>query len=246
MPVDSPSGYKVFREEWIADTIGAAGNGVAWLTTGDTGDTVFARAAARGSLTAQGATAATDDNLVEIGHDLLAFRGQDGHMWLEARVQLDVVTNVAFNVGFNDDASEDSNTLPAELATVTFTSNAATFIGFVFDVDATNDNVHAFWVDDDSDTTEALADLRFTGLAPTAARWMTMRVDLWDRGAGNGLRAELWVQDDTTGGIRYLEKRFNTTVDRDALLTPYIGFENRSATAHVMDIDYIYWGKSRS
>lgn len=244
MAVDSPKGDKVMLEEWMVDTIGSAGNGVAWLTTGDSGDTVFARAAARGSLTAQGATAATDDNMVEIGHDLLWMRAQDGHLWMEARVQLDVITNVAFNIGFNDDQSEDSNTLPMELSTTTFTSNAATWIGFVFDVDATNDDVHAMWVDDDSDSTEAIGDLRFTGLSLVAARWFTFRVDLWDRGSGNGVRADFMVVEDSTG--RGYHKVFNTNVDRDALLTPHIAFENRSGTAHVFDIDYIEVGKSRS
>jgi len=52
------------------------------------------------------------------------------------------------------------------------------------------------------------------------------------------------IVDDSTGS-GYV-KQFNTNVDRDALLTPHIGFENRTASAHVLDIDYIEWGKSRS
>lgn len=252
MAVDSPSGYKVIRDEFDMDNISTAvADGIRWLVSSDAGNTAFAVGANRGSFTAQGATDATDDDMVEIGHALIGWRGQDGHMWMEARVQLDVVTNVAFNMGFNDDQLEDSNTLPMEVGTA-LTSNAATWVGIVYDTDTTDPDVcRGTFVDDDIDDARAIADMRLrTGgdsgasFTPTAARWFTCRVDLWDRGAGNGLRAEYSIVDDSTG-TRYFNT-VNSSVDRDALLTPHFAFENRSATAHVVDLDYIEFGKSRS
>jgi len=244
MAEDTTRGRFVIHDEFDMDNINtSAANGVRWLVSSDTGNTAFAVGANRGMTTAQGATDTTDDDMVEIGHGLLAWHAQDGEMWMEARIQFDVVTTLAFTVGFNDDALEDSNTLPVELSGTTFTSNAATFVGMVFDVDATTDEVHAFWVDDDNDTGEAIADLNMRGFAPTAAQWATYRVHVQDRGSGLGARVTFSIVDHN--GTLY-QRVFNTTIDRDVLLTPHVAFENHGAAAHVCDLDYIEVGKSRA
>ena len=242
MPLDSPRHFKEVYMDCMHDNIGtAAGDGIEWINSSDGGDTAFAVGARAGG-TARGATAATDDNLIELSHGLVAWRPQDGEAYSEHRFQLDVITNVAVNCGWNDDALDDSNTLPAELATATWTSNATTFVGLVFDTDATNDDWHAFWVDDDTDSSTALATLRFQGEAWTAAQYYTFRTHLQDNGTGNQARATFSIVDNngTNRALNGPVKEFSSTVDRDVLLTPYLGVENRSATAHQCDVSYIY------
>ena len=242
MPVSTSRGLVEVFDDFDADHIGtAAGNGITWFNSSDASDTAFDVGARPGG-TARGATTTTDDNLIELSHGILMWRPQDGQCGMETRVNIDVITNVACNIGFNDDALDDSNTLPAELATATWTSNAATFCGLVFDVDATNDDWHAFWVDDDNDASNTLADLRFTGAAWGAARYDMFRVEMFDQESGNPIRATFHI--GTAAGT-YFHKERVTNVDRDALLTPYIGMENRSGTAHQLDVDYIHVWMSR-
>ena len=251
--------YKEIREDWTgADNISTAvADGILWLNSSDGGNTAFAIVADAQGPIVQGATDATDDDMVEIGYHLLAWSVQHGKLCMETRVKVSVgaVASVALNVGFNDDVLDDSNTLPVELATVTFTSNSSTWIGVLFDPDATNDDFHAFWVDDDSDTTTAIADLRMTGVAPVLNQWFGVEIELsanppatvaeGEAGtAGGAVVATITVIQESTG-IR-ATKRFTTSIDREALLTPHIAFENRAGVAHTVEIDYIYVYQSRS
>ena len=241
-----PASTKVMEilEEFDADNIAtSAADGIRWLVSSDSGDTAFGPGANLGGITARATISASDNRYCEIGHGLLAWRVQDGYLNMEARCQLDVITNVACSIGFNDDILEDSNTLPVELSGTAFTSNSGTFVGLVFDTDATNDDFHLFWVDADSDNSEPIADLRFSNIAPIAGEWFVINVSLTDRGSGLGARATVHI--DTEGGLT-AEKSFNTSIARGTLLTPHIGVENRStAGVHIMDIDYIYVSKSR-
>ena len=227
-----------YFETFATDTIasgtstaeGTAGNGVAWLCSLDTGDTAPVRAVntSRG-LHVTAATDTTDNDLVEFCGDTLMFTGQTGHSSVELLLQFDVVTTLAFNFGFNDDVLEGSNSLPAELSGTTFTSNSATFLGFVFDIDADNDDIHVFWVNGDVDTTESIADLRMVGMAPTASKWLYLKAEMQDRGSGKGVRATLLAVDHAG---RSVEKEFDTSVARTTPLCYYLGFANRDGVAH--------------
>jgi len=222
-----------YSETLVADNIStASADGIAWLNSSD-GGTAFARAvaAARG-LHVAGITAATNAHLHEFAGDLLQFFAQNGYCMVEVLMQLDIITTVAFNFGFNDDQLEDGDTLPVELSGVAWTSNAATFCGLVFDTNADNDEVHCFWVDDDIDTVTAIANLRMRGASLEAAKWCYMRVELHDRGSGNGARAVFHLQCNG----KTFEKTFDTTVDRDVGLCWYLGVENRDAVAHAIYI----------
>lgn len=190
-------------------------------------------------------TDTTDDDMSEGPCSGLAFEIQAGEIHFETRVMVETgaVDSVAINVGLNDDPTDASNTLPIELATATFTSNATTFMGLVYDSDATNDDWHAFWVDDDADTSTGITSLRFTGSGPTADKWQTIRVSAYDRGSGNGAEGRFSIWDANSGN--FFQKVFNTTVDRDAVLCTYVGMENRSTVAHNVDVDYVYIKASR-
>jgi len=238
VPNDTPDGVLVLHEDWLTQNIAtSAASGVRWLVSSDTGNTAFIETGSALGVTAKGTTDTTDNDMCEIGHGLLAWSAQHGYMAMEVRLQADVVTTLALTVGFNDDALDDSNTLPVELSGTTFTSNAGTFVGFVFDTDATNDFWHCFMVDDDADTTVPIADLN-TGVAPVAGEYQTLRVEVYDQGSGKQTRAVFYIN-----GKKYYEMA--SAVDRDALLTPHVAFENHGAAAHVVDIEYITVWMSR-
>ena len=243
MPVDTPLGHWDKLEDFFHDNINtSAANGVEWLVSTDGGGTAYAvdLTSANGG-TAVGVVAAAAE-LSEIGHEAFMVVPSNGFMYMEVSHQIDVLTTVAANIGFNDDALEDSNTLPVELSTTTFTSNSSTFVGFVFDTDATNDDWHAFWVNGDADTSTAIATLRFSGAAWKAAAYWTMRVELQDTGSGNPLRAVLSITTDA--GLMY-QKTFATNLTRGTALTPYVAVEGRATATRNHTIDYIRFGGSR-
>lgn len=234
-------GFVEVFDDFDHDSIGtSAGDGITWFNSSDAGNTAFAQNAGvvGGEGTAQAATDTTDDDMCELAHGSLMWYGHLDAM-MEVRMQMDIVTNVAWNVGFNDDALEDSNTLPVELATASWTTNSTTWTGFVYDVDATNKQIYAFWVDDDNDSSQAIGDLRFKTAAPVAATYGMFHLALY-RGtsATSGVISEYTVQPDETVEASY-QKRFSNTIDGNSAQTPHIGFENRSGTAHQCDIDYI-------
>ena len=229
-----------YEESFAADNIGgSAADGLAWLVTGDTNDTIFARAVAAGrGLHIRAITAATNDNMVDLASDTLLFYGQEGHCAAEVLLQLTYVINRAFFFGFNDDVSEDSGTLPAELSGTTFTANGATHVGIVYDTGATTDELYCHWSDGGTKTTTAAADLRMTGMAPTNSQWLWMRVELQDRGSGNGLRATFIAVDHNGKSI---EKVFNTSVTRSTGLCYWLGVENRSASTVTVYVKQPIW-----
>ena len=253
-------GYKELYEDWTgADAISTAvADGVVWLTAVTNGDTAFRIVADAQGPILQGLTDGTDNDYVTIAYHLLTWSVQHGELYMETRAKISVgaVASVAINIGFNDDVVEDSATLPVELSTVTFTANAAEFIGVVFDPDATNDDWHVTWVDDTVlNGGQAIANLRMTGVAPVLDEWFGVSMKLSANPpatvaqgaagtAGGSVVADITVVEESTG-LR-ASKRFTTTIDREALLTPWIGFENRAGVAHTMEVDYVYVRQSRS
>ena len=123
-----PTGIVRYEEKLAVDNIStAAADGIGWLTSADAADTAFARAVAAGKgLHLAGALAATDNNMIELCGDKLMFAGQEGHCAVELLIAFDVITDLAFNFGFNDAVLETSNTLPCELAAKTWVTNAST------------------------------------------------------------------------------------------------------------------------
>ena len=237
-----------YEETFATDTVaggsagsdGTAADGIAWIGSSDTGNTPFVRAmnTARG-LHVSGATDATGaTDMIEFNGDQLMFYGQTGHSAIEIMVQFTDITNMAFNFGFNDEVLDSGAVTPIALSGTTWASTAGTFVGFVFDTDADNDNLHCFWVDGGTDTTTAIADLRMKGFAPTNSKWLWMRVEMQDRGSGNGVRATLLAVDHTG---RSAEKVFNTTVTRTTALGYYFCMANRSASAHTCYIKLPCW-----
>ena len=170
-------------------------------------------------------------------------RAQDGPVFFEAKLQVNGIATLAFTVGLTDDPAEDSNTLPVELSTATFTSNASTFAGVVFDTAATTDNFYFFAVDDDADTSLAIADLN-TGLAPEAATDFIVSIELHDRGSSDGMADAVITVKKANGTFK--QKRIERAVDRDCKLYAHIGLENRTTAARVLSVDYMQLCGSRA
>ena len=236
MATDTTKGTIRVWEEFDTDSIHTCvGNGVRWLVTLDNSGTLAP--VANSGLVAASVTGGADNNMNEIWYKDLSFRAQDGFMSFEARIQPTSITLGAYNIGFNDDVLDASDTLPVELSGTTFTSNAATFIGFVYDPDATNDNWHVFMVCDDADTTVAIATLN-TGIAPVACTSQTFKVMVYDQEACNQTRAEFYIDGD-------LVLEMPLAIDRDALLTPGFAHENRVGCADTVNLHYFEAKKAR-
>ena len=232
-------GITRYEETFAADNIGSAGNGVAWLETNDAG-TAFGRAVAAGKgLHVFGATSTGGANRHEFLSDKFMFTGQEGHSSVEILLQLGAVTDVAFNFGFFDAVTGANSILPAKIDSGAITGQVADgFIGFLYDSNATNAELHCFWANGGVDTTTAIADLRMVGLAPIASKWLYMKVEMQDRGSGKGVRATFLVADSNG---RSAEKFFDTSVDRDLPLCYYLGVINRTTTAVNIYLKGVAW-----
>jgi len=221
----------------------AAVYGVNWLQSIDTGDTAFAvNQSATLGMHAAGSGTGVDNALIEFNGGRLMFYGQQGFTAVEGMFQFDVVTDLTFNFGLNDEITESGNTIPVELRTATWDSTSTTFLGFVFDTQATNDELHCFWVDDGVDTVVALGDLRCKGMSLTANKWLWLRVEMQDQGSGNPVRATFHAAHDG----KSITKEFTTTVDRDSAFCWYFGAQAGSAVAHGIKIKAPGWEQTIS
>ncbi len=211
----------------VVDTPAA---GVTWATENDSGTDILRGVAAGKGLHYTGATASSTGDLTEFCSNDLLFTGQEGYSAVEILVQFSTVSAMAFNFGFNDDVLDAANTLPAELSGTSWTSNAATFVGFAFDTDATNDDLHCFWVNANTDSATAIANLRMIGLGLTASKWLYLKVEMQDMGSGEGARVTFSASNHSG---RSLEKVFNTTVSRSTPLCYYLGVESRGTASSI-------------
>lgn len=178
-----------------------------------------------------------DNEMCEVDLGALYYQAQNGRISMEARFKLERVV-CAVNVGFNDETTESSNTLPVELSGTTYTTNASTWVGVLADSDATTDTFRFAWVDDDNDGTGFLD----SGITMAADTWYTVKIDLYDNGSGNAALADFFISDGTNS---YSRQNVTTNIDRDVSLVPHIGIENRTTTGAYIDIDYLCAGQTR-
>jgi len=223
--------YEHIDDPAVSVIAAAAATGTTWVADSTNGATDFSRAVAAGKgLHYAAASDITDNDMQEICSNNLIFTGQEGFSYAEILLQFDSIDDVAFNFGFHDTVEEvaDGGTLPVELSGTTWTSTGSAFLGFVYDVDADNDDLHCFWVNGDVDTTTAIANLRMNGMTLTADQWLYLRVEMQDRGSGKGVRATFLAVDHNGKSV---EKVFDTTVSRSTQLCYHFSFENRANAA---------------
>lgn len=234
--MESPKGEVRQFDDFLGSTL----NSDLWVATASTNGTA-AITDVEIDGTVQIDADATDGDAAQLAGNL-NWRVQDGSLRMETRVKFTPVTTLRFNIGFSD-ATSETDTIPIKRSTTTWDSTATDFIGFTFDTDASNDYITAFWVDDGADTGTAIGTLEFAGLAPVANTYYTYIVELQDAGSGNQVYATLSILDNSG---KIYQKEFASTIDRDAVLLPYIGIENATGAVHEATIDYLDVTKSRA
>jgi hypothetical protein len=233
----------------IADATAA---GVTWVSEATQAGDDFVRAVAAGKgLHYASPGSATNDDMFEFCGNNLIFAGQEGSCYAEILVQFSSVDDIAFNFGFHDTVEEvaDGGTLPLELDGTAIAANgsADTFVGIIFDVDADNDDLHCAWINDtvvgqaDADGKVDGGEIRMKGMSLTASKWLYLRVELQDRGSGNGVRATFLAVDHNGKSI---SKEFNTSVDRACPLCYHFSYENRADEASICYIKHCNLGQS--
>ena len=234
MALDTPRGWDEVFFEFNGDLIPDE-----LTSTSDTGVIDTTSFVGRGSVLRIDNNNNGDNEMAEVDLGVLEYSVQDGQMVMEAHVKLERVIS-AVNVGFNDESTDSGNTLPVELSGTTWTSTASTWIGFVYDYDATNKAWHVMWVDDDADSSTPIATLN-TGITAAADVWYTMRVHLFDASTTTRARTMFSISDGTNSW----EYTADDTIDRDVNMTPHLAVENRAATGAYLDVDYLYAARSR-
>lgn len=236
MPVVGNKGTIEIFEDFLVDTLNADNT----KTTVDAAGTAAIVADAIGGQVAL-TTDTGDNEMAEIALSQ-PVRAMDGPVAFEAKFQVNGVATIAFDCSLSDDPDEASNTLPVELSSATFTSNASTYAGVMFDTGATTDVLYFFAVDDDNDVNEAIATLS-TGIAPVANTDIIVRIELFDRGSTDGM-ADAHIYVSHNGAVK--KKIFERAVDRDCKLYAHIAVENRTTAARVLSVDYMWLKAGRA
>lgn len=201
------------EDELLAGVGGGTGNAVA-LSAGAGGRVSLTTASDDGDHSANG---------VSIGLGALDWRADQGGLAMEVRLQIDDITDVALFVGFTDTIGSTVEA-PLFLAAADFDSDADNACGVVFDTDATTDEFAHGGVKATADTAPA-----FSGGAPTAATYVTIRVEVSAAGAVQGFI------DGTAIGAAVANAVTITTP-----LVPIVFVHNRGAAARVALLDYVW------
>ena len=198
----------------LSSTAGAGtGNAVATTVAGAINGTVTLKSASDSGTTAQNGSMITFDQL--------NWKANQGGCFFEARLQVDVITNCYFFVGFTDTISTTVE-YPLSLSSNAVASDATNAAGIVFDTSATTDVLTLCGVKADVDTAQVKS-----GIAPVAATYITLGVELTAAGAAIGY----------INGAKFGEVANAVTIT--TALTPCIAVGNRAAEQKVLTIDYL-------
>lgn len=170
--------------------------------------------------TGAGAGVSYAANGVQIDH-ALNWRAQNGNLVFETKVKLSAITTIALYVGFTDQLA--TLEMPMTLSGGTLTTTATDAVGFLFDTAATAATYKICGVANDVDAT-----FQDIGVAPTAATYETLRVEVTAGGSAlffrNGVQVGSLVAGAVTPSIP---------------LTPVVACFTRSAASANVDLDYI-------
>lgn len=212
--------YVHFHDDFLGDELDGK-----WGSNADAGCSVAINVQSGGVVRLT--TDATDDDRVDLHHELNWFPNKGIHF--ETRLKCDVITTLHVVAGLTDAKGEASQLLPVSLSGTTWTTTASDFIGFNFDTDATTDTWRGMAVAADTDGTGVdLSD------AWAAATWITLRIEVQDEGD-----ATFFINGTALGGIVRPASTIATA------LTPFIGLQNRGASAKNLDVDYVYCAQGR-
>lgn len=165
--------------------------------------------------------------MAEDGAQLTSFlnwKAANGDLIFEARVKLAVITNVSAFVGFTDTVALEAPITSAASAD-TITTNASDAVGFMFDTSMAADT---WWLTGVKGDTDAVA--QNTGIAPVAATYETLRIEVTPTGEASFFRNGAQV-----GAL------MSAALTASVALTPVIGlFPRTAAFGTQVDVDYVY------
>jgi len=191
------------------------GNAVALVAAAEGGQVEIKTASDDGVIAANGSA-------LEIGG--LQWKANQGGLVMEARVQLDAITDAMFFIGFTDVLPNTTLEAPLFLVTTAIDSDAANACGVLFDTDGTTEEFCHGGVKANTDTTPA-----YSGTAPGVATWVTVRVEVSAAGAVQGFL------NGTAIGVAVAAAVTITTP-----LVPVIFVANRGAAARNLLVDYVW------
>ena len=172
---------------------------------------------------------ASDDGVITANASALEFGGlhwkaNQGGLMMEARVQIDNITDAMFFIGFTDTLPNTTLEAPIFLVAADIDSDATNACGVLYDTDGTTEEWCHGGVKADTDTVPA-----FNGAAPVNATWVTVRVEVSAAGAVQGFI------DGTAIGVAVAAAVTITTP-----LCPVIVAVNRGGAARNLLVDYVW------
>lgn len=221
----------LFFDDFLAGALDAKLSSTAGAGTGNAALTVVADST-NGLATLKSASdnGTHAQNVSTVSLDQLNFRADQGGMAMEARLKIDVITNVAIFVGFTDTISTTVE-LPVFKASGAddLDSDAANACGVGFDTQGTTDQWWHGGVKADTDTAAT-----HSGAAPAADTFYTIRVEVTAAGAVRG-----FINDVAIGAA------VANAVTVTTSLTPFIAIANRTTSQRIATIDYFAAQQSR-
>lgn len=200
------------EDELLAGVGSGTGNAVA-LSVGTGG---------RCEIKTSSADAAIGANGSSLSLGALNWRADQGGLWMETRLQVDAITGVMFFVGFTD-ALASTVEAPIFLNGADIDSDADNACGIIFDTDGTTTEFCHGGV---KATVDTVPD--YSGSAPVAATYVTLRVEVSSAGAVQG-----FVNDVPIGPP--VENAVTVTTP----LCPIIFAANRAGAARNVLVDYL-------
>lgn len=201
------------KDELQATAGGGTGNGVA-VSAGPGGRVAITTASDDGAITA---------NASALALGALDWRADQGGLTIEARLQIDDISEAYVFVGFTDVLPGSTLEAPVFLSAANIDSDASNACGVFYDVDGTTEEWCHGGVKADADTTPA-----YSGAAPTEGAYQTIRLEVSEDGAVQGFI------DGTAIGDAVAD-----AVTASTPLCPVIVVANRSANQVVALVDYI-------
>lgn len=180
-----------------------------------------------------------DDDNIALYYGAPAQPASTGGAVMEARVKSNSATLGAWFIGFTETLSVTTPVMPAEFATATMTYNGTGgMVGLQWDSDGTTDDWRAVCGDGGAATAGSGNGTRASsivgeGYALAADRWDIVRVEL-ESNATARVYLNGKLISTFTGGL--------TASD---LFLPVVMYENRSAAARLVEVDYFYYRTHR-
>lgn len=167
-------------------------------------------------------TVAVDGSQVVLA---VPFKANQGGLSFECRLNITDITLGSVFVGFTDATGLEE---PFSVSGTTVTSNASDGVGFVFDTAMTTDEWWAVGVAGDTDATGNGT----TSTAPVNATYQTLRVDVDSDGEG----ATFYIDD-----VQVATLTANVvTASTNIYFTVFANGDGSNASAHTVDVDYIW------